>query len=109
MLKREQILKHFLQVLEIFGSVVKSDYVAKKGTCIVLYVTRGTYRHLGTVEKNVYFKSVQQWCPEWEKWYLQKYMVLPNFHSMSNSIVDIEGEEDGERQIYIPLRIPYEE
>lgn len=36
-------------------------------------------------------------------------MVLPNFHSMSNSVVDIDGEEDGERRIYIPLRIPYEE
>lgn len=32
-------------------------------------------------------------------------MVLPNFHShTSNPIVDIDREEDGERQIYVPLR-----
>ena len=67
---------------------------------LVLYVASATYGHLHIVEKNTYFKSVQQWFPEWEKWYLQKHLVLPDFHpDMSNSIVDIDRWENIDRAL----------
>lgn len=102
LLKREQMLQPFLQVLEIFGCCVKTDYVTKK--CTRPYLIAGSYGHLDIAEENVQFKSVQQQFHNQEKWYLQKHMVLPYFHSdMSNSIVYIEREEDGEKQIYLAI------
>lgn len=96
---------HFWQSFQIW-------LCSKKKYAHVLYVISGTYRYLDIVEKNVCFKSIQQWFPEQEKWQLQKHIVqyVYYFHfNMYNSIVDINREEGGERKNYVPLRMGYEQ